>query len=81
MPLNLEETISRCDQIAQTTLDESRIPKDLFPKNYELTTGVKLLLINSFLTVLANAGDITDTEFRTLLVRYRITLDNLKKGE
>lgn len=71
----LEEIMNRCDAIADTKLETSKIPAKLFPKNYELTVGVKLIMINSFLTVLCNYGDLNEQEFNILLIRYRMKLD------
>lgn len=79
-PIPFADIIVRCDDVVKTPIDGAKIPKNLLPEGYELTPGVKLLLINSFLTVLANFGDITEEEFKVLLLMYRTKLLPVKTG-
>jgi len=71
----MEEIKSRCEQIASAKFAGHEIPKNFVPTGFELTAGVKILVINSFLTVLAYCGDLTETEFRELLIVYRKKLE------
>ena len=68
-----EEIIDRCNQIVLADLSNVAEPKNLFLKQTGLTvtSGMKLLVINAFLTVLAYSGDITEAELRELLILYR----------
>jgi hypothetical protein len=68
-----EEILDRCDQIVSADLNNLAEHKNLFLKQTGLTitSGMKLLVINAFLTVLAYGGDITEVEFKELLITYR----------
>jgi hypothetical protein len=75
----MDEIMERCGLVADTVLEDSLLPKDLFPKNYKLEAGAKLLIINGFLTTLAIFGDLEEDTLKILIKHYHTKLFETKK--